>query len=63
MMDAHLLGYYLNEDEFVPPAGFHHAAIIKRANAYIAERNAVRIPDAESSATSDSSSSAPKVTP
>ncbi|MEN0039128.1 MAG: penicillin-binding protein 2 [Cellvibrio sp.] len=62
IMDAHLLGYYLNEDEFVPPAGFHHAAIIKRANAYIAERNAVRVEGAtSSSAASASSSSAPKV--
>lgn len=40
MLDAHLLGYYLKPDEFVPPLGFHHAAIIKRANQYIAERNA-----------------------
>ena len=43
MMDARLLGYYLKADEFVPPVGFHHAAIIKRANNYIAERNAVRV--------------------
>jgi len=42
MMDAHLLGYYLKADEFVPPLGFHHTAIIKRANNYIAERKAVR---------------------
>lgn len=43
MMDAHLLGYYLKADEFVPPVGFHHAAIIKRANNYIAERKAVQV--------------------
>jgi penicillin-binding protein 2 len=43
MMDAHILGYYLDADEFVPPVGFHHAAIIKRANNYIAERKAVRL--------------------
>ncbi|WP_062061297.1 penicillin-binding protein 2 [Cellvibrio sp. OA-2007] len=43
MMDAHILGYYLAADEFVPPVGFHHAAIIKRANNYIAERKAVRL--------------------
>jgi penicillin-binding protein 2 len=43
MMDAHLLGYYLKADEFVPPVGFHHAAIIKRANNYISERKAVRV--------------------
>ncbi|MCE3251101.1 MAG: penicillin-binding protein 2 [Cellvibrio sp.] len=43
MMDARLLGYYLKADEFVPPVGFHHAAIIKRANNYIAERKAVRV--------------------
>jgi penicillin-binding protein 2 len=42
LMDAHLLGYYIKEDEFVPPLGFHHAAIIKRANNYIAERRAAR---------------------
>jgi len=42
MMDAHILGYYLKADEFVPPLGFHHAAIIKRANNYIAERKAAR---------------------
>lgn len=42
VMDAHLLGYYLKPDEFVPPLGFHHAAIIKRANNYIAERRAAR---------------------
>ena len=43
IMDAQLLGYYLKADEFVPPVGFHHAAIIKRANNYIAERKAVRV--------------------
>jgi len=43
MMDAHILGYYLKADEFVPPVGFHHAAIIKRANNYIAERKAVQV--------------------
>lgn len=42
MMDAHILGYYLKADEFVPPLGFHHAAIIKRANNYIAERKAAQ---------------------
>ncbi len=42
IMDAHLLGYYLKADEFVPPLGLHHAAIIKRANNYIAERKAAR---------------------
>ncbi len=42
MMDAHILGYYLKANEFVPPLGFHHAAIIKRANNYIAERKAAR---------------------
>lgn len=42
MMDAHILGYYLKADEFVPPLGFHHAAIIKRANNYIAEQKAAR---------------------
>ena len=41
-MDAHILGYYLKADEFFPPVGFHHAAIIKRANNYIAERKAAR---------------------
>ncbi len=43
IMDAHILGYYLAADEFVPPVGFHHAAIVKRANNYIAERKAVRL--------------------
>lgn len=42
MMDAHILGYYLKADEFIPPLGFHHAAIIKRANNYIAERKAAQ---------------------
>lgn len=42
MMDARLLGYYLEPDEFVPPLGFHRSAIIKRANNYIAERTAAR---------------------
>jgi penicillin-binding protein 2 len=42
LMDAHLLGYYLKADEFVPPLGFHHTAIIKRANAYIADRKVAR---------------------
>jgi penicillin-binding protein 2 len=42
MMDAHILGYYMKADEFVPPLGFHHAAIVKRANNYIAERKAAR---------------------
>lgn len=59
MMDAHLLGYYLNADEFVPPVGFHHAAIIKRANNYIAERKAVRVAkEAELAAKAAASSSA-----
>jgi penicillin-binding protein 2 len=55
MMDAHLLGYYLKADEFVPPLGFHHAAIIKRANNYIAERQAAR----DARAASSSASSVP----
>src|SRR5690606_13737354 len=55
IMDAHLLGYYLKPDEFVPPLGYHHAAIIKRANNYIAERQAAR----DARATSSSASSAP----
>ncbi len=42
MMDAYLLGYSLKADEFVPPLGFHHAAIIKRLNNYIVTRNAAR---------------------
>jgi penicillin-binding protein 2 len=50
IMDAHLLGYYLKADEFVPPLGYHHAAIIKRANKYIAERNAARAASSASSA-------------
>lgn len=59
MMDAHLLGYYLSADEFVPPVGFHHAAIIKRANNYIAERKAVRVAkEAELAAKAAASSSA-----
>lgn len=59
MMDAHLLGYYLNADEFVPPVGFHHAAIIKRVNNYIAERKAVRVAkEAELAAKAAASSSA-----
>lgn len=61
LMDAHLLGYYLKADEFVPPPGFHHAAIIKRANAYITERKAVRVDKAATSATSATTSSAPQV--
>ena len=52
MMDAHLLGYYLKPDEFVPPLGFHHAAIVKRANNYIAERKAAQEARASSSASS-----------
>jgi penicillin-binding protein 2 len=40
LMDAHLLGYYLKPGDFVPPLGFHPAAIIKRANNHIAERKA-----------------------
>lgn len=57
MMDAHLLGYYLKPGDFVPPLGFHPTAIIKRANNFIAERNAVH--DAKgASATSGSASSA-----
>lgn len=63
MMDAHLLGYYLKPNEFVPPLGFHHAAIIKRANRYIEERNAARVAamatsSSLSSVASSSSSSA-----
>jgi len=42
LMDAYLLGYYLKEDELVPPLGYHSAAVIKRANAYIAERQAAQ---------------------
>lgn len=42
VMDAHLLGYYLKPGDFVPPLGFHPAAILKRANNYIAERKAAR---------------------
>lgn len=42
VMDAHLLGYYLKQGDFVPPLGFHPAAVIKRANNYIAERKAAR---------------------
>jgi penicillin-binding protein 2 len=55
IMDAHLLGYYLKPDEFVPPLGYHHAAIIKRANNYIAERQAAR----DARAASSSAASAP----
>jgi len=40
VMDAHLLGYYLKPGDFIPPAGFHPNAIIKRANNYIAARQA-----------------------
>lgn len=70
MMDAHLLGYYLNADEFVPPVGFHHAAIIKRANNYIAERKAVQVAKeaelaakAAVQASGSSSSAAPAAVP
>ena len=52
MMDAHLLGYYLKPDEFVPPLGFHHAAIVKRANNSIAEHKAAQEARASSSASS-----------
>lgn len=58
MTDAYLLGYYLKEDEFVPPLGFHHAAIIKRANNYIAERKAVRVAKAAEEAAKAASSAA-----
>lgn len=47
MMDAHLLGYYLKQDDIVPPFGFHPEAIIKRANAYIQSRNPELTPPAE----------------
>lgn len=40
LMDAHLLGYYLKPGDFIPPPGFHPNAIIKRANNYIAARQA-----------------------
>lgn len=64
MMDAHILGYYLTADEFVPPVGFHHAAIIKRLNNYIAERKAVQVAKeaelaAKAAVQTGSSSSAP----
>lgn len=61
MMDAHLLGYYLDADEFVPPVGFHHAAIIKRVNNYIATRKAVQ-PGAGAPAQSAGSSSSASAT-
>lgn len=54
LMDAHLLGYYLKQDEWVPPLGYHPAAIIKRANAYIAERKAAQ--EAKEAAAASSSS-------
>ncbi len=58
MMDAHLLGYYLGQDEFVPPLGFHPAAIIKRANNYIAERKAAREAQAAAQSSASVSSAA-----
>jgi penicillin-binding protein 2 len=42
VMDAHLLGYYLTPGDFVPPVGYQNAAIIKRANQYIVEKQSVR---------------------
>lgn len=68
MMDAHILGYYLTADEFVPPVGFHHAAIIKRLNNYIAERKAVQVAKeaelaAKAAEQTGSSSSAPVTVP
>ncbi|HEY0894592.1 MAG TPA: penicillin-binding protein 2 [Cellvibrio sp.] len=68
MMDAHILGYYLTADEFVPPVGFHHAAIIKRLNNYIAERKAVQVAKeaelaAKAAVQAGSSSSAPVTVP
>lgn len=42
VMDAYLLGYYLKPGDEVPPFGYHSTAIIKRANAYIAQRQAAR---------------------
>lgn len=58
MMDAHLLGYYLGQDDFVPPLGFHPAAIIKRANNYIAERKAAREAQAAAQSSASVSSAA-----
>lgn len=58
VMDAHLLGYYLKPGDFVPPLGYHPAAIIKRANTYISERTAAReAKEAEEAARRSSSSS------
>ncbi len=54
LMDAYLLGYYLKPDEPVPPLGYHPAAIIKRANHYIAERKAAEEAKAAAAASSSS---------
>lgn len=57
VMDAYLLGYNLKPGEFVPPLGFHPAAIIKRANNYIAERKAAREAKAAEEAARNATSS------
>lgn len=61
VMDAYLLGYYLKPGEPVPPLGFHPAAIIKRANNYIAERKAAREAKAAEEAAKLAGSSASSV--
>ena len=58
VMDAYLLGYYLKPGELIPPFGYHPAAVIKRANAYIAQRQAERAAKAAASASAASSSAA-----